>query len=97
MPLFTVINRDKPNSGEIRASNRPVHIEYLKSLGERLRIAGPFIDDAGNGIGSLLIIEADTIEQAKADAAGDPFAKAGLFQSVEVQPWRWVFTDGKLV
>jgi uncharacterized protein YciI len=37
----------------------------------------------------MLIIEADSLDAAKALLAKDPYAIAGLFGSVEVLPWRW--------
>ena len=39
--------------------------------------------------GSLLVIEAPTLEAARRIAAGDPFAKAGLFASVDIRAWLW--------
>ena len=41
-------------------------------------------------VGSLLIL--DLADQAAADAfaAGDPYARAGLFESVTIHPWRKV-------
>ena len=47
-------------------------------------------DDGESPIGSLLIMEFDTIEQAREWAAGDPYAKAGLFESTDVHAWREV-------
>ena len=41
--------------------------------------------------GSLLVIEADDIAAARAFAAADPYAKAGLFASVDIRPWKWIF------
>ncbi len=28
---------------------------------------------------------------ARALSAADPYAKAGLFESVEIRPWNWTF------
>jgi uncharacterized protein YciI len=39
--------------------------------------------------GSLVVIEAASLQDAQKLAAGDPFAKAGLFASVEIRPWLW--------
>jgi uncharacterized protein YciI len=36
----------------------------------------------------LVIIECESQAAAEAFAAGDPYAKAGLFSSVSVKPWR---------
>lgn len=40
--------------------------------------------------GSLLIMEAESRAEVEAWAAADPYAKAGLFQSVEIRAWKRV-------
>jgi uncharacterized protein len=87
--LYAIICTDKPDSLALRQTNRPDHIAYLKGLGGKLKAGGPFLDDAGNPNGSLVVIEADTRAEAEAAAALDPYAKAGLFAHVEVRPWKW--------
>jgi uncharacterized protein YciI len=88
--LYAVICTDKPDSLGIRKANRPEHVEYLQSLDDRLVLAGPFTESDGETMnGSLIVIEAASLQAAKEIAAGDPFAKAGLFASVEVRPWLW--------
>jgi uncharacterized protein len=52
--------------------------------------AGPFIDAAGQMCGSLIILNVATKAEAEAWAAADPYAKAGLFQSVMIQEWKRV-------
>jgi uncharacterized protein YciI len=89
--LFALICTDKPDSLAIRLEHRPAHMAYLKSLGDKLAFAGPFLKEDGKTMcGSLVVIEAESAEAARAVAAGDPFAKAGLFQTVEIRPWLWV-------
>jgi uncharacterized protein YciI len=39
--------------------------------------------------GSLIVVDAASLEAARAIAAGDPFAKAGVFGQVDVRPWLW--------
>ena len=88
--LFALICNDKPGALPIRKEHRPEHLAYLKSLGETLKFAGPFIDEDGETMtGSLVVIEAPSLEAAREIAAGDPFAKAGVFASVEIRPWKW--------
>ena len=88
--LYALICTDKPNSLALRMAKRPEHVDYLKSLGETLVIAGPFTEADGETMnGSLIVIEASSLQAAKEIAAGDPFAKAGLFASVEIRPWMW--------
>jgi hypothetical protein len=90
--LYVIFCTDKPDSQQVRIDNRPAHVDYLKGSTDRLRIAGPTVTDDGEGMtGSMLVIEADSEAAAAAWANGDPFAQAGLFESVVVRPWKWTF------
>lgn len=91
--LFAVICKDKPGVGlERRLATRPAHLAYLQNLGDQVKCAGGMLAaEGGNPMGSLLIIEADNLELAKAIAAADPYAGAEVFESVEVLPWRPAF------
>lgn len=85
--LYALICTDKPNSLALRKANRP---DYLQSLGETLVFAGPFTaEDGATMNGSLVVIEASSLDAARKIATGDPFAKAGLFASVDIRPWLW--------
>jgi uncharacterized protein len=87
--LFALICTDKPDHLALRTEKRPEHLVYLQSLGDGLKAAGPFTDDAGSMNGSLVIISAQDRSEAEMIAARDPYAVAGLFQSVEIRPWLW--------
>jgi hypothetical protein len=91
--LYAVICTDKPDSLAVRQTNRPEHVAYLEGLGSKLKAAGPFLDEAGDPTGSLVIIEAKTRAEAEAAAALDPYAKAGVFAHVEVRPWKWTLRN----
>ena len=91
--LYALICIDKPNSIELRASKRPEHLAYLGSLGDVMKFAGPFLDDAGSPIGSLVMIEAETRSAAEVIAAADPYKLAGLFASVDIKAWRWALKN----
>jgi len=81
---------DKSGALEIRMANRPKHVEYLTSYNDKLLFAGPLLDGEAM-IGSLLVLElADRAEMDKF-LANDPYAKAGLFQSVFVHGVRKAF------
>jgi len=88
--LFAVTCKDKPGEGlALRQATRPAHLAYLTSLGESLRCAGALLSpETGEPLGSLLILEAESLEAAKAVAAADPYAHAAVFESVEILPWR---------
>jgi uncharacterized protein len=88
--LYVLICTDKPDSFALRKANRPEHLAYLEGLGDALVLAGPFIGNDGETMnGSLIVIEAPSLDAARAIADGDPYAKAGMFSAVDIRPWRW--------
>jgi len=87
MALFVINATDRAGALETRLATRDTHLAYLRDEGI-VRAAGAFLDAAGNPEGSMLIVEAETIEAANAFAANDPYALAGVFASVVVRPWR---------
>lgn len=87
--LVALIARDKPGALPVRQENRPSHAEYLKAS-PVVQQAGPLLDDAGEMCGSLIVLDVTDIAEAEAWVAGDPYGKAGLFQSVELIPWNRV-------
>lgn len=96
MPQFLLNARDKPNALELRMANRQAHLEWAKSHSNMILMAGPvFADDGETFAGSTFVVEFETLEQVEAWAAQDPYAKAGLFQSVEIMPFKWLLGDGK--
>jgi len=89
---FTVYCTDKPDSAHIRAANRPDHVDFLKSQRDNIFVAGPTLTQDGEGMnGSLLIVDFPDRAGADAFAAADPYAIAGLFESVVIKPWKMVF------
>lgn len=93
--LFALVCKDKPDHLQLRLDVRPDHLAYLNELNAAgtLKFAGPFLDDDGKPCGSLVVIEAAGKQAAAEIAASDPYAKAGLFEHVEIQPWNWVFNN----
>ncbi|HMA16210.1 MAG: YciI family protein [Bacteroidota bacterium] len=88
---FALTCIDKAGHSQVRADNRPAHLDYLKANLDRLMIAGPLLADDGVTVqGSLLVIEAADRAAAEAFAAGDPYAKAGLFESVTIKAFKKV-------
>jgi len=87
MPLYAIVCKDKPGALEARLAARPKHLEYL-AQSANLKLAGALLDDAGNPIGSILVVEADDVSVAQAQADNDPYTAAGIFESVEINPWR---------
>jgi uncharacterized protein YciI len=89
--LYMIHCVDKPGHQDLRAANRPAHVAYLKSFGDKLVAAGPTETDDGAAMtGSLIILDCDKRADAEAFCRNDPYAKAGLFERVEVSRWKRV-------
>jgi uncharacterized protein len=86
--LFVITAFDRPGALELRLQVRPAHLDSLNSKAARIKVAGPLLDENDHPIGSLLIVEADDRAAAEAFAAGDPYRRKGVFERVEVRPWR---------
>lgn len=87
--LIALIAKDKAGAIEVRKANREAHLAYLKST-DSVEQAGPLLSDAGDMIGSLIILDLPSVAEAKSWADADPYAKAGLFQSVDLIEWKRV-------
>ncbi len=87
--FIALIARDKPGALQTRLDNRDAHLAYIEETGVVAQ-AGPLLDSDGAMIGSLIVLDVPDMVAANAWAAGDPYAKAGLFHSVELIAWKKV-------
>ena len=94
MPLFVLHCLDHPGSLALRQSLRPDHLAYIRAAGSTVMQAGPLLNLEGNPAGSLLIIDAADLQAAERFAAGDPYAKGGLFAEVRLHGYRQVLPEG---
>lgn len=85
--LIALIAKDKKGALQTRKDNRDAHLAYIDSTGVVTQ-AGPLLDDAGDMAGSLVILDVTDMSAAQDWAANDPYAKAGLFESVELIAWK---------
>lgn len=85
---YALVAYDKPNGVGHRMAVRPEHLKHLESLGDRLVLAGPFLDDRGDMIGSFMVIDAESQADAEASFARDPFVAQGVFDSITIKPFR---------
>ena len=94
--LFVLMCTDKPQSLPVRLAVREAHLTYLETYVDRLLLAGPLLDPEQRPSGSLLIVDVEDAAAAAGFAEADPYAKAGLFESVVIRPFRIVFKGGEL-
>jgi uncharacterized protein YciI len=87
--MFVILGFDGPEGEARRKIYRPAHLAKMEPLDQQGRVvlAGPLTDKAG----SLIIIEADSLDEAQKFAQEDPYTVNGVFERVEVHPFTQVF------
>ena len=97
--LYAILAYDVSDSLPLRKIARPAHLKRLEKLVAtgRVIVAGPLpaidAEDPGPAgfTGSLTVAEFESLEQAKAWAEKDPYAEAGVYESIVVKPFKQVF------
>ena len=95
---YAIISEDREDTLDKRLASRPAHVERLTALRDegRLLIAGPHpaVDSPDPGpagfTGSLVVVEFDSLQDAKAWADEDPYVAAGVYAKVTVKPFNLV-------
>jgi uncharacterized protein len=85
---FVILGFDGQDGETKRKIHRPAHLANLEPLNTQGRVvlAGPLIDKTG----SLIVIEADSLDEAQRFAREDPYTVHGVFERVEVHPFMQV-------
>jgi uncharacterized protein YciI len=95
---YSIYSKDREGSLQARLDARPAHVARLQALlaEGRLLLAGPRpaidADDPGPAgfQGSLVVAGFDTLQDAQRWADDDPYVEAGVYESVEVTPFKRV-------
>jgi len=92
MPFF-IHAEDRPGAIDVRKANRDAHLAYVKErYNDAIIAAGPTIaDDGATMTGSVILI--DLPDRAAVDefCRNDPYARAGLFETVTIKAFKHVF------
>jgi len=96
--FYMIHGTDVADSLEKRLSVRSAHLERLDALRRegRLLLAGPLpaVDSNDPGpagfTGSLIVAEFESLVAARQWAEADPYVAAGIYASINVQPFRKV-------
>ena len=94
--LYVIVAEDVPDSSEKRAAVRARHYERMTAMQDagRLVISGPCpaIDSPDPGpagySGCVIIADFDSLAEAEAWIAEDPYVTTGVFAKVAVKPFR---------
>ncbi len=91
MTHFLIYTEDKADSLDVRMGAREDHLNWaLNHPTVKLISAGPWLDDAGDMRGSLLIVSADSLQTVETWLEEDPYNKAGLTGFKRVRRFNWL-------
>ena len=93
---YAIEGHDGPDVLAQRTAARPAHLARLHALRDegRLLLAGPCpaidAEDPGpaGSSGSIVIAEFESLEAARAWADADPYIEAGVYERVDVRPFK---------
>jgi hypothetical protein len=89
--LYVLFCEDKPDSEALRMETRDAHLAFIATRAGMIRLAGPMLSDDGERmVGSLFLLEADSLEEVRALHEEDPYTRAGLWGNVVMRPFRQV-------
>jgi len=90
--FFAISCIDYKGKEDLRLATRAQHMDYIAASGAMVKAAGPYLAENGETkIGTLVILDCKDRGAAEAWLRQDPYVKAGLFERVDILPWRWSF------
>jgi uncharacterized protein YciI len=79
---------DHEGAVDRRLSHYEAHKTYLGNPPVRIVISGPLLaDDEETMIGSMFLVEAETLAEVEAFHRNDPFHAAGIWEKVSIRPF----------
>ena len=100
MAYWLMICRHRPGMADLRDRTRDAHRVHVASGGNglaRVLTGGGLTEDDGeSGIGNFGVLEADSREEAMAFAQADPYALAGIVESIEITAIASRFQAGRI-
>jgi|GEM_PF-5997857 len=89
--IFLVVRTDADDSQDKRLAAMDAHIKYTIANKHRFHVGGAIRQDLeAAAVGSAMVIQAKSLDDAQAFAAEDPFDQAGVYARTDV----WHFNAG---
>jgi len=81
---------DYPNSFDKRMATRSDHLDYVRKLkaNGQFILGGALLDEAGQMMGSMLMLTLDTDDQLQEYLRTDPYIVQGVWEKIDVKPFR---------
>ena len=92
---IVVFGIDKQGVADVRNEHLQAFRDYLEHHPDHPAVAlhhsGPLLSDEGERmIGTHVVIEAPSLEAARAFVADSPFGRVDLWAELHVRPWNWL-------
>lgn len=88
---YILFCEDKADSEPLRLANREHHLAWVATKTDSIMLAGPMLSDDGEHmLGSMFILEADSVDAVRTFHNADPYTRAGLWGNVVIRPFRQV-------
>ena len=83
MESYLALCEDGEGAAALRAQHLREHLDYVQTVMERIQVAGPLRETAGEEIGaSCFIYRGDSLQEAQQLLYDDPYYRAGIYASV---------------
>ena len=93
---YAILMLDKPGSKAVRDAHRAAHFAYLTSFKSKLVVSGAILEEDDSVFtGGLIVLEVPTRREAEAFVENDPFTRAGLQESTQIERVRLFFFNGE--
>ena len=81
---FLVSCMDGPDAVELRRKHLVDHLQYAEAHWTSYITAGPLSEPGSPApIGSMFLVLAETLDEARAQMQGDPYVSCGMYASIE--------------
>lgn len=84
MATFAMYCTDKADTAQKRLDARDTHFAHIENILDDIRVAGPLNAADGTTIGSLLIVEAENEDAARALLEQDPYFSADIWSDIRI-------------
>ena len=85
---FIIDCRDSEQGQQLRSQIRDQHLAHLNTRKTSILTAGPQLNDNGDVMGSLIIIDCDSREDVESFVSHDPYSVAGVFSDVRITAYK---------
>lgn len=90
--LFSIYCLDHPDGYARRIENYDAHLAYLSQTPVKIVLSGPLLNDSGDlRIGSLLIVNAESLKHALEFSDMDPFRLNDVWATVRINGFQIAF------